>query len=1063
MNPESDSFKRIVRSLRERVKEISCLYQADEILKKSHDSLDGLMTELLEILPRGWQYPSLCKARITYENRCFQSTGFRETPWTLSADVEIRNRRVGTVQVGYTENPVGDDRELFLDEERTLIRQIADRLAFTLFSIRYHDVFRDWEQIQRCLSEDECGDGRLILDMLRHTDQKLFIRISRKMMNYLCRAGSSKANEIMLNLGKGDNNTDNDVYEESNWPRERIPLYRMLSLSDDIFKLAVELFGDQEMLHMIRRWIIEDQSDSVVKIIDNKQSSLTNVIDAILEYNAKPSEISTPALIRIHVALIRRFFFDRLEFINVAKNYVNLFDFGEFVKKVIYPTGSLGKLGGKSAGIFLASKILEKNLENANMTGAVKVPKTWCIASDGMTGFLHYNTLEDMVEQKYKEIDQVRLEYPQIIQIFKNSYFQPEIINGLSAALDDFGDTPLIVRSSSLLEDSLGTAFSGKYRSLFVANCGTKRERLEELMDAIAEVYASVFSPDPIQYRAEHGFTDFREEMAILIQEVVGNRVGKYFFPNYAGVAFSRNEFRWSPRISRNDGLIRLVPGLGTRAVDRVSEDYPILLAPGQPSLRVNITPDETRRYAPQYIDVINMETRKFETLSISELIAEVGEEWPNIRKTVSIYKDNFIKPPVGLLDLENDETVVTFEGLIKDTPFLKQIHTILKVLEEKMGVPVDIEFASDGENFYLLQCRPQSFSEQEASASIPQDISEDSIIFTAERYVSNGKLPEITHIVYVDPLKYNELSDLSALNAVGRAIGKLNKLLPKKQFILMGPGRWGSRGDIKLGVRVTYSDFSNTAMLVEIARQKGNYIPELSFGTHFFQDLVEASIRYLPLYPDIPRVKFNHSFLTKTENILPKLLPEMAFLSDTLHVIDVPESTGGRILRVLMNADLDQAIAYLSTPVPLELQERHVVKLQETNAEDHWRWRLSMVEEIASKMDPQRFGVRALYVLGSVKNATAEPFSDIDMLVHFCGNEVQRESLVNWLEGWSLCLGELNYLRTGFKIERFLDVHIVTDEDVEKKRGIASKIDAVTDAARPLNMGTNDVSSFCK
>ncbi len=915
MKTESDFFKLTVRSLKERIKEIHCLYQIEELLNGSSLDTYSLITEVIRILPEGWQYPSICEARIIYENQCFQSSDFEETPWMLSADLEIRNLRVGIVQIAYSENPFDDYRELFLEEERTLIKQVAVRLGYALFYYKYRELFRDWDQLKTCVSDEECDSSRLILDMLRHADQRLFIRISRKMINHLCRAGSQKANEIMANLIDVDDVSDGDIYEESNWPREKVPLDQILNLSDEVFKLASDMLGDAETLKIIQRWITEDHAGAIVKTIDNKQSSLSDIIDAIIDYTDNPSEISSPAMIRILVELIRRFFFERLEFLKVAKTYLNVFDFREFVKRIIYPPGSLGKLGGKSAGIFLSSKILEKHLNNANFKYDIKLPKTWCITSDAMTGFLNYNNLEDMAEQKYKDIDQVRLEYPQIVHIFKNSYFQPEIINGLSVALDDFGEVPLIVRSSSLLEDSLGTAFSGKYRSLFVANRGSKRERLEELMNAIAEIYASVFSPDPIQYRAEHGFTDFVEEMGLLIQEVVGNRVGKYFFPNYAGVAFSKNEFRWSPRINRNDGLIRLVPGLGTRAVDRVSDDYPILLAPKQPSLRVNITPEEIRRYAPKYIDVINMETRKFETLAVSKLIAEFGREWPEIRKMISVYKDNYIKPPVGLLDFENDEAVVTFEGLVKDTPFVKQVHAILEVLEEKMGVPVDIEFASDGKSFYLLQCRPQSFSEQEASSPIPQDIQESSIVFTADRYVSNGKLPEITHIVYVDPLKYNELSDISDMNAVGRAIGKLNKLLPKKQFILMGPGRWGSRGDIKLGVRVTYSDFSNTAMLVEIARQKGNYTPELSFGTHFFQDLVEASIRYLPLYPDTPDVKFNHSYLTETENILSKLLPEMEFLSDTLHVINVPESTEGRILRVLMNADLDRAIAYLSIP----------------------------------------------------------------------------------------------------------------------------------------------------
>jgi pyruvate, water dikinase len=234
------------------------------------------------------------------------------------------------------------------------------------------------------------------------------------------------------------------------------------------------------------------------------------------------------------------------------------------------------------------------------------VPKTWYITSDGILSFIHYNNLEEVFNQKYLDIEQVREEYPSIIQVFKNSYFSPEFIKGLSMALDEFGDIPLIVRSSSLLEDSMNAAFSGKYKSLFLANSGTKAERLEALLDAIAEVYASTFGPDPIEYRAERGLLDFHEEMGIMIQEVVGTQVGKYYMPAWSGVAFSHNEFRWSPRIRREDGLIRLVPGLGTRAVDRVGDDYPVLIAPGQPALRVNITPDETVRYSPKKIDVIN-------------------------------------------------------------------------------------------------------------------------------------------------------------------------------------------------------------------------------------------------------------------------------------------------------------------------------------------------------------------------------------------------------------------------------------------------------------------------
>jgi hypothetical protein len=289
----------------------------------------------------------------------------------------------------------------------------------------------------------------------------------------------------------------------------------------------------------------------------------------------------------------------------------------------------------------------------------------------------------------------------------------------------------------------------------------------------------------------------------------------------------------------------------------------------------------------------------------------------------------------------------------------------------------------------------------------------------------------------------------------VGRAVGRLNKLLPKKQFVLIGPGRWGSRGDIKLGVNVTYSDINNTAALVEVARKKGSYVPDLSFGTHFFQDLVEANIRYLPLYPDDEDVHFNERFLLGANNILPQLVPEYADLAGVIRLIDVGAVTEGRELNILMNADLDEALGILAEPSAALVTDSTAEAAPGSDRDGFWRWRLQMAERIAATIDASRFGVAGLYIFGSVKNATAGPGSDIDLLVHVRGTPQQQEALNRWLEGWSLCLAELNYLRTGYRSEGLLDVHIVTDDDVEKKTSYAAKIDAVTDAARPLAVGS--------
>jgi predicted nucleotidyltransferase len=330
-------------------------------------------------------------------------------------------------------------------------------------------------------------------------------------------------------------------------------------------------------------------------------------------------------------------------------------------------------------------------------------------------------------------------------------------------------------------------------------------------------------------------------------------------------------------------------------------------------------------------------------------------------------------------------------------------------------------------------------------------------VLFSANRFVSNGQVPDVTHVVYVDPAQYEMLSDLDELKAVGRAVGKLNNLLPKHRFILMGPGRWGSRGDIKLGVSVTYADICNASMLIEIARAMGRSVPEVSFGTHFFQDLVESRIRYLPLYPDEEAVLFNEPFLRGSPNLLGRLLPDYTRLSEVVRVIDVPQASGGMIVRVLLNAELDEALAVLSQPTAVretaEARERVAI---EPRPEEHWRWRMRMAEQIAARIDEKRFGVKGVYVFGSTKNATAGPGSDLDVIVHFGGTDEQRSQLELWLEGWSLALAEMNYLRTGYRSDRLLDVHFVTDEDLERQTSYAAKIGAVTDAARPLRLRTD-------
>ena len=1052
MNKEQ--YDDMLHFFREREKELECLYRVEEILKKQDADLDQVCGDIAVAIPSGWQRPEDCRARITIGSDVYYSSDFRENECMQSVDIVVNGKKAGVIEVYYVKTTPETEECPFLKQEMRLLQTIADRLG----SFMFHQMLRGAAEEKGVLkSDDGEREWRAILNLVRNTDRNLFNNISERMINHLYWTGVAEATRLRDGVGESEA-SDVELFGETNKPRKREAIRITDDLSARIFDIASTQYTDDRIMAFLQKWIQEDKLKFLVQVT-NRNTTLAGVIEALRNYRAiahEGIELSGSARSGVEVALIRRFYSGQLEHINIAKKYIGISDYSDIIDRIIYTTDSHGRLGGKCAGLHLAYNIIKKSEGSDDLLGGIKIPRSWHLTSDLIITYLGYNKLDEIVEQKYKDINQIRLEYPHVIRTFKNGRFPPEIVQGLSMMLDEFGFTPLIIRSSSLLEDSLGAAFSGKYKSLFLANQGSKQKRLEALMDAIAEVYASTFGPDPIEYRAERGLLDFSEEMGIMIQEVVGTRIGDYYLPAFSGVAFSRNEFLWSPRIKREDGLIRMVPGLGTRAVDRLSDDYPILLAPGNPGLRVNVTPEETIYYSPRMADVINLRTNSFETVSIREFLKENGAEIPNIEKIVSVFENGHLHKAYAMrLDFSEAEVYATFEGLVTDTRFVKRIDRMLKLLEEKLGTPVDIEFAHDGKDLYLLQCRPQSYSDDSVSAPIPQNTPHERKIFSANRYVSNGRVPGITHVVYVDPEKYSEIPDRDDLVAVGRAVGKLNKLLPKRQFILMGPGRWGSRGDIKLGVSITYSDINNTAVLIEIARKKGNYLPDLSFGTHFFQDLVEGHIRYLPLYPDDDGIVFNEDFFRNSNNILAEVLPEYEHLSDTVRLIDVPEVTGGLVLRVLMNADLGEAVGILAEPgSSTELVFDEPLD-HEDPADQSWVWRLRMAENIASRLDPKRFGVQGFYVFGSTKNATAGLASDIDILIHFRGRKKQRDDLMNWLEGWSLCLDELNYLRTGYRTGGLLDVHLVTDEDISKKTSFAVKIGAITDAARSLPVGT--------
>jgi hypothetical protein len=614
------------------------------------------------------------------------------------------------------------------------------------------------------------------------------------------------------------------------------------------------------------------------------------------------------------VVLLKALVSDQLSFIRVAKEWFTIADIREIRSHRIGD----GKIGGKAAGLLLAWKILQQQAaeEGWDLAQHVVLPASYYVGANVLYEFNLQNGLFFSVDQKYKTREAIEEDYPEIVKAYLDGRFPTEIAEQLRELLGRIGQRAIIVRSSSLLEDNFGTSFAGKYASFFLPNQGTLDENLDALITAIKRIYASVLSPDPLVYRQRMGLLDYDERMALLIQEVQGDHHGRYLYPTLAGVGYSRNPFRWNPQIRREDGFLRLVWGLGTRAVDRVDNDFPRMVALSHPNLRPDAGAHEIRRHSQHLVDLIDLARNELVTQPVA---ATLPLDDPALPYLVSEDHGDYIQPLFSDARLAPPgHLVLTFDGLLKKTPFVPLMKALLKRLETVYDFPVDVEFTADiltAKNqprvlVHLLQCRPHAQYEPSQKAPIPAHVPDAAKIFSAHRLIPQGIVSHIRYIVYICPEKYANANPTVKLE-LARVVGRLNKLLDGETFILMGPGRWGSMNP-DLGVHVSYADICNTRVLVEIALPRGEGIPEVSYGTHFFQDLVEARIYPLPLFPAESGAIFNRAFFQSAPNALAALLPPDATHAEYVQVIDVPAASDGRTLEIVMDEDRSQALAYL-------------------------------------------------------------------------------------------------------------------------------------------------------
>lgn len=570
-----------------------------------------------------------------------------------------------------------------------------------------------------------------------------------------------------------------------------------------------------------------------------------------------------------------------------------------------------GRIGGKAAGMILAREILKDEREGMGDPTLLEDHDSWFIGSDVYYTFLVQNDLFRL-RIEHTHTDTQSIPYEEIEARFLAGEFSVDIVQKLRHLLEYFGQAPIIVRSSSLLEDSYGGAFAGKYRSEFCPNQGSPAERLAQLTRAIKLVYASSLGPDALSYRRRRNLEDREELMAILVQRVSGTQYRNFFFPTLAGVAFSRNLFAWNDSIDPHRGVVRLVFGMGTRAVDRVGGDYPRLIAVSHPLLRPEVGA-EAAKYSQHEIDVIDLDRNAFVTMPVRDVLKGTG--YPGLHLLVSLWREGHLEDPYSKLLDPRGHYVLTFNNLLRQTPLVRILGEMLGALERAYGRPVDIEFTAhlDGPSrlrINLLQCRPLWTQEGAVCASLPADIPDSRVLFRAFRVITGGTVERVRFLVYIDPEAYAAINYPPDKRTLGRVVGRLNThpQIAPEVFILMGPGRWGS-SNVDLGVNVSYADIDNANVLVELSEQMTGHAPEVSYGTHFFQDLVEEHIIYLPVYTEKPESSFAREFFRQAPNHLEHFLPDYTTLAHVIKLIDL-DRLGSRV-RLVANPQDQRALCY--------------------------------------------------------------------------------------------------------------------------------------------------------
>ena len=524
-----------------------------------------------------------------------------------------------------------------------------------------------------------------------------------------------------------------------------------------------------------------------------------------------------------------------------------------------------GCIGGKAAGMLLARNILRDEAPELYKS-RIDSHDSYYIGADLFYTYAVQNGVWQQRTQMEKAEDYFKYA-PKVKDNLLYGTFMPQIKEQFVSMLEYFGQSPIIVRSSSLLEDGFGNGFVGKYESVFCPNQGSIEERYADFERAVRRVYASTMNPEAIKYRADRNLLNKDEQMALLVMRVCGDIHGKYFFPHFAGVGHSRNLYITGSAKAENKGMLRLVVGMGTRAVDRCGDDYARFVDLSNPLAPPKVEYGDEYKYSQHKADVINLENNHFESVRVDDV------DRSTLKTDVSLYLEPDYATAARFREMglygEKVPDIVNFNKLLRKTDFTENMTDMMHLLQEKYQYPVDIEFASnispDGEyKINLLQCRPLQ----------TQGISVASAMPTVKEYYfkthgnfmgGNLNLP-IKYAVFVQVEPYLDLNEQKKYQ-VARSIGELNRILRDENTVLLGPGRWGTT-TASLGVPVNFREIASFNCMAELAYSSHGIRPELSYGSHFFQDLVEAGVFYAALYPEEEECDFNEALFSTHKNV---------------------------------------------------------------------------------------------------------------------------------------------------------------------------------------------------